>query len=307
MKEGHNVRCILRPQRSGLGWLKGLPVDTVEADLFRPSSLTAALENADYVVHIAGVTRGKRRSDFFRGNFETTSNLLHAAQSVGSVRQFCYLSSLTVVGPSADGIPVTEESECRPITAYGESKLAAERVCQEFSSKLPLVILRPPAVYGPRDRDILHMFRWIKFGIMPVMGSREKTLSLIYASELSRAIVSALTSPEARGKTFFVSDPSPYKYSDLVAFSASLLGKKKTLSVRLPKPLIYSIAAATQAVSWILPNPSVVNIDKVRDLISPHWTCEAGKIRKELGFQPEIHGQEGLRLTLNWYRSQGWL
>lgn len=307
LKEGLTVRCLVRPGRKDLGWLKGLPVETVEADLFRQSSLVQLLDNAAYVVHIAGVTRGKRRSDFFRGNAETTSNLLQAAERAGSVRQFCYLSSLTAVGPSADGTPVTEESECRPITPYGESKLAAERFCHEFSDKLPIVILRPPAVYGPRDRDILHMFRWIKFGVMPVMGPKEKTLSLIFALELARAIVRALTSPLAAGKTYFVSDPSIYKYSDLVAFSASLLKKERIFSIRLPQPLIYAIAGATQALSWLLPNPSVVNIDKVRDLVSPHWVCNAGKIGEELGFQPKIQAEEGLRKTLAWYRAEAWL
>lgn len=300
------MRCLVRPGRKGLGWLTGLPVETVEADLFHRPSLVNALNGTEFLVHIAGVTRGKRRRDFYRGNVETTLNLLNAAEQYGSIKQFCFLSSLTATGPSRNGTPVAEETPCRPITPYGHSKLEAEQACRQFQHRVPVVIVRPPAVYGPRDRDILHMFRWIKFGIMPLMGPREKTLSLIYVSDLARALVRVLTSPMATGKTYFAADRSVYKYSDLVSFAASLMGKT-TRSVFLPKALMYSVAAATQTVSWILPKPSVVNIDKVRDLITPHWVCSAEKIKRELGFQTTLYAEEGLSLTLEWYRVQGWL
>jgi nucleoside-diphosphate-sugar epimerase len=252
------------------------------------------------------VTRASRRKDFFEGNVLPTRNLLQACKDLGSVAKFCYLSSLTAVGPGTSGTPVNEETPCRPITAYGASKLEAELACRSYSDSVPVVILRPPAVYGPRDRDILHMFRWIKVGIMPIMGPSTKVLSLIYVTELARAITTVVASRAAEGRTFFVGDPTLYRYADLVSLSASMLGKT-TANLPIPRPVLYAIAGVTQAVSWVFSRPSVVNIDKVRDLITPYWTCDPGKIEREVGFATRIHAEEGLRRTLDWYRSEGWL
>ncbi len=168
------------------------------------------------------------------------------------------------------------------------------------------MIIRPPAVYGPRDTDILDMFRWISFGLVPIIGSRHKTLSLVYAPELSRAIGMATVSEQTNGKTYFVADTEQYEFSALVDIAAGLLGKT-AFRLPLPTPLVYSIAAATQAVSWILPKPSVVNIDKIKDLMTPHWVCDPGKIQRELGFATKVKAKEGLGKTLDWYREQKWL
>ncbi|MEX2115264.1 MAG: NAD(P)-dependent oxidoreductase [Bacteroidota bacterium] len=306
LREGYRVRCLIRPGRSTIGWLKGLPVETLPVDLLNRTDVRSALAQCDGVVHIAGVTRAKRRKDFFTGNVEPTRNILLACKELGSVKQFCYMSSLTATGPAEAGHPVNEDSPCRPLTAYGASKLEAEKVCREFGDMFPVVILRPPAVYGPRDRDILHMFRWIKFGIMPVMGPSTKTLSLIYVTELARAITVVLKSDSSGGRVYFVGDKTPYRYSDLVSITASLLGKS-TFNLPIPRPILYGIAGVTQAISWLLPQPSVVSIDKVRDLVTPYWTCDPGKIERELGFRTEIGAHEGLQRTLDWYKAQGWL
>lgn len=306
LREGYHVRCLIRSGRNGTGWLKGLPVEIRNVDLLDGSAVRSALDHCDMVVHIAGVTRAKRRKDFFTGNVEPTRRILSACKELGTVRQFCYMSSLTAVGPSDEGRPVHEDSPCYPLTAYGASKLEAEKACREFDGSFPVVVLRPPAVYGPRDRDILHMFRWIKFGIMPVMGPSTKMLSMIYVTELARAVTAVLNAdPSPRG-TYFVGDQAPYRYSDLVTITAGLLGKT-TINLPIPRPILYAIAGTTQAVSWLLPQPSVVNIDKVRDLVTPYWTCKTGKIERDLGFRTEIGAREGLQRTLDWYKTEGWL
>lgn len=178
-------------------------------------------------------------------------------------------------------------------------------MCRTYEDAFRVIILRPPAVYGPRDGDILQMFRWIKHGLVPTMGPADKMLSLIYVVDLARAIVSVLQSGSA-GSTYFVADRNPYFASELVNIAADLLGKKAR-NLRIPTPVVYSVAAITQAVSWFLPRPSIINIDKVRDLLAAHWTCSAEKIHRELGFATEVGPREGLARTLTWYRNQGWL
>ena len=306
LREGYRVRCLIRPARTHDGWLKGLPVEIHSVDFLDRTAVRATLDHCDAVIHIAGVTRAKRRKDFFLGNVELTRNILLACKELGSVKKFCYISSLTATGPSDAVQPVNEDSPCRPLTAYGASKLEAEQACKEFAGLFPVVVLRPPAVYGPRDRDILHMFRWIKFGVMPVMGPSSKTLSLIYVTELARAITTVLKSDSSAGRTYFVGDKTPYRYSDLVSITASLLGKT-TISLPVPRLILYGIAGATQAVSWLIAKPSIVSIDKVRDLVTPYWTCDSGKIERELGFRTEIGTHEGLQQTLDWYKAERWL
>lgn len=306
LQEGYLVRCLIRPGRNGRGWLTGLPVEIRDVDLLNKGAVHACLEGCDEVVHIAGVTKAIRRKDFFTGNVEPTRTLLTACRELGSIKRFCYLSSLTATGPSEPGLPVNEDSPCRPLTAYGASKLEAEQVCWRFADDFSVVILRPPAVYGPRDGDILQMFRSIKFGIMPVMGPAAKMLSMVYVTELARAITTVMRSESSSGRTYFVGDKTPYLYSELVAITASLMGKT-TINLPIPNPVLYTIAGAVQLVSWLLRKPSIVNIDKVRDLVTPNWTCDPGRIEKELGFRTEIGVRDGLKRTLEWYRSEGWL
>ena len=154
LAEGFHVRCLIRPHQTNLRWLQGLPVDLVRCDLSNSASIEKCIEDAEYIIHIAGITKARRKSEFFAGNVATTNNLLLAASQLKHVKKFCFISSLTAVGPSATGIPLNENAVCDPITAYGKSKLDAERLCKNYSDKLPIVIIRPPAVFGPRDTDI---------------------------------------------------------------------------------------------------------------------------------------------------------
>jgi Nucleoside-diphosphate-sugar epimerases len=187
--EGFHVRCLIRPHQTNLRWLQGLPVDLVKGDLLNSASILKSIEDAEYIIHIAGTTKAKRKSEFFTGNVTTTNNLLLAASQLKHLKKFCFISSLTAVGPSPTGIPLNETAPCHPITAYGKSKLEAERLCKNYSEKLPIVIIRPPAVFGPRDTDILEIFKWVNHGLKPILGSSAKTLSLVYAPDLAKGIV----------------------------------------------------------------------------------------------------------------------
>lgn len=305
LARGYRVRCLVRPERSDLRWLRDSPAEVERVRLSDEPAVRQALSGCDAVVHIAGVTRAKRRRDFFHGNVALTRTLLTASRDAGTVRAFCFMSSLTATGPSPAESPATEQSPCHPITAYGASKLEAEQACREFEDHFRISILRPPAVYGPRDGDILHMFRWIKFGLLPVMGNDHKLMSMLYVTDLARAVVSVLEA-DREGSTFVVSDPEVSSYHELAETAASLLGTR-IRRLPVPVPLVYLIAGATQAVTWLLPKPSVVNLDKVRDLLAAHWICNPAKIRREIGYSTEVRPSEGLERTLAWYRKMKWL
>ena len=269
-------------------------------------SLKEAIGTVDYVLHIAGVTKARKPREYNDGNVLSTRNLLEAAAANPNLKKFCFISSLTATGPSADGTPVDENTPCNPITTYGVTKLAAETICQLQVNRIPLVILRPPAVYGPRDHDGLEIFQWASRGYIPAMGSKQKIVSLIYGPELARAIVEATISDKTTGETYFVADPQSYSYCELMEKTAIMAGKKPK-TILFPKWLLYGLAGISEAVSVFQSKPAVLNIEKVRDLVQKHWVCSPRKLEEHIGFRPQVSIEDGLRRTLEWYKEYGWL
>ncbi|MBI3578161.1 MAG: NAD-dependent epimerase/dehydratase family protein [Ignavibacteriales bacterium] len=306
LKHGLNVQCLIRPGRKNIGWLEELPVEVLETNLLDSHSLEPIVRNADYIFHIAGVTKAKQKKDFFEGNATTTQNLLEAAKNSTRLKKFCLVGSLTAVGPSENGLPFDEEAPCNPITTYGKSKLEAEKICRSYSHSIPIVIIRPPAVYGPRDQDILEIFRWVVKGFMPIIGGRQKTLSFVYATDLARAIMEATLSEKTRGETYFVADQPTYLFTDLVKQLATIAGKK-TIPLPIPSFALYPAAAVAQFLSLFSSKPSVLNIEKARDLLQHHWVCSSKKIEQHIGFRCTTSIDDGLRNTYHWYKGQGWL
>lgn len=306
LAEGFHVRCLVRPNRANVGWLEGLPVDIVHGDLMSPSSLLNFLQNAEYIIHIAGITKAKHKNDFYSGNVTATNNLLIAASQLKHLKKFCLISSLTAVGPSPTGIPLNETENCHPITAYGASKLEAERVCRSFSERMPIVMIRPPAVFGPRDTDILEIFKWVSRGFKPLIGSSAKTLSLVYAPDLAVGIIRATLDVRTKGETYNIADPNIYAFSSVIDYLASLI-HKRTIQVYLPKGLVYTMAALAQCAMFLNKGPALLNIEKARDLLQTHWVSNPKKIFDHIGFRTSTTMQDGIEKTYHWYKNNGWL
>jgi dihydroflavonol-4-reductase len=303
---GLTVRCLIRKHHRNLDRLNGLSVDIVRGDLLDPASFARNLEDVDYIIHIAGITKAKRKDDFYIGNVAATQNLLEAALHLPKLKKFCCISSLTAVGPSPDGLPLTESAPCRPITTYGKSKLAAENLCARYADRLPIVILRPPAVFGPGDPDILEIYKLVYRGLHPIIGSPEKTVSLIYAPELAKAIVCATIDDRTAGQTYFVSDPTVYAFSSLIDYLA-IIANKRTIPLRIPAGVVYSLAGIVQFFSLFGGKPAILNIEKARDILQKHWVCDPQKIKDHIGFETSVSVYEGIKQTFAWYNENAWL
>jgi dihydroflavonol-4-reductase len=236
----------------------------------------------------------------------TTETLLRAAENLPTLKKFTLLSSLTVVGPSPNGLPLDESAPYNPITSYGESKVAAEKLVQQYADKIPTLILRPPAVYGPRDRDILEMFRWINRGIIPLLGKEERTLSLIHGLDLARGILEASFAEQTTGKTYFISEDSIHRFVELLDTISQIM-VKKTVRVRFPAWLVWTLATLSELAALPGPKAAVLNREKVRDLLQPHWVCSPAKLKQDIGFETRIPTLDGLRSTYRWYQENGWL
>jgi dihydroflavonol-4-reductase len=283
-----------------------LPVEIIRGSFYDIDSLKSASKNVDYILHIAGVKKAKRPREYHNGNVLATKNLLEAALSTSRLKKFTFISSITAAGPSPDGIPLTEDSPGSPITTYGVTKLEAETVCHLYSSRIPITILRPPAVYGPRDRDILLLFRLLKRGFEPVFGDSTKQMSQVYAPELARAIVESTLSERTAGETYFVSDPLPYLLTDALEVGARIMSRR-TIRVPLPSFLLYTIAGISELALSLSPSIATLNIEKARDLLQKYWTCTPQKLYDHIGFRTQVTLEDGLRRTIQWYQESGWL
>src|SRR5467141_5477071 len=194
--EGHVVRALVRPHSARKILDKMARVEFAPGAIEDRASLGAAVDGVDAVVHVAGIVKARRPTDFFEVNTKGTQNLLDAAVARG-VGRFVYVSSLAAVGPSLDGTPVPDDAEPRPVTQYGRSKLEAERAVLAAKDRLHVTVLRPPLIYGPRDRGPPASFTSIRNGVLPMTGDGRNTLSVIYVKDCAAAIVRALEAKNA--------------------------------------------------------------------------------------------------------------
>jgi nucleoside-diphosphate-sugar epimerase len=308
LRRGYTVRCLTRPT-SSLQWLKGLPVERATGSLADEASLVKAVEGADVVVHIAGLTAARNREEFFQGNHIGTKNLLNATlQAAPNLKRFLNLSSLTVCGPAPSlDRPVLESDPCRPLTAYGESKKAAEDEVNALQDKLPVTIVRAPAVYGQRDTAIFDYFKTVSRGLSALIGFDDKRLSLIHAEDLARGVVDAVESPKAIGETYFIADEPFYSWPQITDVTVRALGKKGVLTLRLPHAVVMGVAGVSEFFGKFSSKPPVFNYEKGLDFIQSYWIGSVEKAKRDFGYTSQIGLEAGISKTIQWYQEQKWL
>ncbi len=300
IRRGYDVTCLAR-DGNRRRWIGDLDLACVQGDCAREDSLCSLPGDFDYVFHVAGLTKTSSPDDFARINARGTENILKiVAERNPSLKRFVYLSSLAAVGPSKDGRPVREDTPPSPVSNYGKSKLEGERAVLRYRGVIPVTILRPPAVYGPRDRDMLVMFRMIKKGFFFDLG--KCYYSLLYVDDLIEGILLSAEKQEAAGETFFLCDGAIHASRDIVRqISAALQARARP--VKVPKCAISLLAAIGEKID----SGGIINRDRVRDFRHTHWICDGEKARERLGFRPKVGIGEGIRWTAEWYRTNKWL
>jgi nucleoside-diphosphate-sugar epimerase len=304
----HNckVHCTVR-KSSNMRWLDPTRLTFHNSDLSDPESLKEALKNAEYVFHCAGLTKAKTRKEYFQSNAETCNKLYQACSQYGKkLKSIVHLSSLAATGPSALEKPVDESSECKPITHYGKSKLAGEKIAQKFSKSLPIVILRPPVVYGPRETDFYNYLKTISKGWNPVVGRVRRELSIVYVTDLVHAMVKATSRPPCDENIFFVTDGDYHQWSEVAEIAMSQLDvKAKTIII--PEKIIRPIASLLELFALKNSQPALLNRQKVKEICEQSWTASSSKFFQEYFFQPQYDLNMGLEKTVEWYKNNSWL
>jgi nucleoside-diphosphate-sugar epimerase len=289
---GYEVRCGVRAS-SDPRWISDF--ERVPLDLTgQPEDLRRAVKNVDLVVHAAGITRARRAEDYHSINAGGTLGLAAAALEAG-VRRFVLISSLAARGP---------DGHARPASAYGRSKLEAEAHLRSLGGRMEAVALRPAAVYGPRDTDLLPLFKMARGGWLPI-PSGASSLQPVYATDVARAALAAAREPAGFGP-FPVAESRRYTWKDVVAGLEKALGRT-VRAVRLPAA---AFTLAGRAAEWTARPFSAVPVfdeRRTRDLAVHTWTCDVSETEEALGWRAEVALPEGLERTARWYRQAGWL
>ena len=307
-QRGADVRALVRPT-SDTRFLEGLEhVTLLSGAVNDKESLLAAMEGVDGIIHAAGLVKAREPADFHRTNAQGTANLLQAAkQNASGIERFVLVSSLAVMGPSKDGRPVPSAAAPNPVTHYGASKLAAERAAQAEAHSLPITIIRPPMIYGPRDREILPFFKSVQLGVLPLTGSRSSLLSAIFAADCAAACIKALDAKVPSGSTFFVEDGRLETLGALIVHIEKALGRRAWLRIPVPRFLMYGAALGSELYGRVMGRAVMLTRDKLNELLAPHWVCDSAEAQAALGWKPLISFAEGTRITGAWYRREGWL
>ncbi len=300
---GEPVRCLIRQdsyKRRALALPAG--AELVFGDLVSGEGLNEAVKGADTVIHLAGVTKALSTSEFYAGNVRATENMARAVAGRGV--RLVHVSSLAAIGPSTDGAPVSDDAEPHPVTHYGKSKLEGERIARALVPDA--VIVRPGVVYGPRDTDVLEMFKSIASGFVLEISGGERWFQAIYVKDLADGLLAAAHAPQAAGRAYFLAHAQAVSWSDLSSTAARIM-RKRTRVLRIPAPLAYTVGGFSEVCSRLTGKPGIVSRDKVREALCSHWTCDTRRAAQELGFEAQTPLELGLAQTLVWYKEAGWL
>lgn len=303
--QGVQLRVLAR-RTSKVTHLIALGAELVEGGLDDPTALARAVHGVEMVFHLAAATRARSEREYYQVNAEGTRALVEAMRAAKPrPRRLIYLSSLAAAGPARDRRPVGPGDAPQPITAYGRGKLAGEQFCLDAASELEIVILRAPAVYGPRDRDLFLCFLLAARGILPVPRGPERWLQFIHSSDLVEALVCAAVAVNAAG-IYHVAEPQSYALSEITEWIAKAVGRR-VRAVQVPLWLVRTAAAASEFAAATVGCATIFNREKAQELLAPGWLCETEMAKRDLGFEGRIPLPVGLTETAAWYREQGWL
>jgi len=301
-RRGDEVTALAR-SASKAAALAPLGVRVVPGDLHDRAALQRAAEGQDVVYHVAGVVAARSEADFMVANRDGTRNLVEALGQMGTGR-LVLVSSMAAIGPTIKGRPLRGDEAPRPVTAYGRSKLAAEQAVT--ASALPWTIVRPPMVYGPRDQEVLKVFRLARFGVAPVLGDGSQELSAVHGGDLAEGLIAAGTTVVAAGRAYYACHPEVFTGADMARAVGRAMGKSPAV-IRIPATIGRGVLMLTEAAARLTGHTTILTADKANEFFQPAWTADPGPLMRDTGWKAAHDLRSGLEETYRWYRTAGWL
>ena len=302
--KGYEVSALIR-ESSDLRWLRGKGVEFIYGDLLGAGKLPP-LKRVAHIFHLGGATRALRSRDFYRTNQEGTERLIDAARNIRGLKRFVYLSSQAAAGPSLPERGQTEEDPVCPVSPYGESKLHGEEAVLSCRDRFHVTILRPCAIYGPRDAYMFEIFRRISKGYIPMVGKEPIFLSFCYVEDLVQALMLSIQRDHPSGEIYFIADGERYSW-DFFADVVSSELHVKLRKIRIPIWAAWFYAGLSDSWGLVRKKPALFHRSKCAEASQSNWVCDISKAKKKIGFRPRFHLEAGVTVTLRWYKNKGWL
>jgi UDP-glucose 4-epimerase len=306
LSRGLEVTAGIR-KNSSVDHLSGFKIRFSFLDMENPDLLIRELKDGryDYIIHAAGASRAGSQREYDLANADATETLARAATvALPSMRKMVYFSSLAAIGPLADiEGTITEETQPNPVTAYGRSKLLAER--RLAAQPIPWLVLRPTAVYGPRDKAIFMLLRMISRGWEPYIGRSPQRLSFVYVKDLADLGVHALFS-DIQHRSYNVTDGRSYDRYELADVVKGYF-HRKALKFHVPVPMVKALVTTVERFCERRHKAPALSREKLREWTGSSWVCRTEGLRRELGFLPDYDLKHGLEETLEWYLREGWM
>lgn len=300
---------ILVRKSSNLRWLMGKKVHYHYGDLSGDlKGLRGGIQSADRIFHVAGVLKAKDPKDYYEVNATGTANLLEACRKENpGIKRIVVVTSIAAHGPCLNDEPATEEDECHPLTDYGKSKRDAELITLRYADRLPVTIVRPPAIYGPRDDQVLRFFQMAKRGVVLLPGWGRRVLNMAYVQDVVSGLLLAAENPKAVGEVFFVGEDRNYDWAEAADVICKAVRRPRPIKIRVPKALVFGIAGLAEGITLVTGKVFPVNLAYARNFMQKNWALDISKARRLLGFQPEYPLSRGAEETADWYQNEGWL
>jgi dihydroflavonol-4-reductase len=287
LERGWRVAALVR-KSSKLRWIQDKPVERIDPD-------TAPLPDCDVLFHVAGAIRADSYAHYLAGNRDLAVRIFEAART----RRFVHISSLAAAGPGED---VDETTPCRPLSLYGRSKKEGEDEVWKRRDRIPVTVIRPPVVYGPRDFGLFDLYVTVSRGLRPEIGG-PKRISIVHVRDLVEGIVTAAQSAVARNEVFYLANDAKVEISDLMGMIAGALGNK-TLRVGIPDRVVRFLGAVVEDAALMVGKRSMFGRDKALEMTQKAWCCSPAKAQRLLGWKAQRPLVEGMAEALEWYRAQ---
>ena len=319
LRRGFETWAAVR-KSSSKAFLQDERIHLIELNLSSEEQLKEQLKDHqfDYVVHAAGVTKCLHKEDFFRINTEGTKHLVRALMATQhNLQRFVYISSLSIMGAIREEQPyqeIRESDEAKPNTAYGKSKLEAEQWLSQLPRSLegdggrlfPYVILRPTGVYGPRERDYFMMAKSIKAHTDFAVGFKQQDITFVYVTDVVQAVFLACEKG-VTGRRYFLSDGEVYQSSTFSDLIRKELGNPWWIRITAPIWLLRIITFCGEYAGRITGKVTALNNDKFHIMRQRNWRCDIEPARRELGYEPQVKLEEGVKRSIAWYKENNWL
>jgi dihydroflavonol-4-reductase len=303
---GCNVHCLIR-KSSNLRWLSSTEIQFHFVDLADPNFKIPNLPSIDFVFHCAGLTKAKKREEYFDINSRVCATLYEQCLNYKeSIKGIVHLSSLAAAGPGKDGQWVDEATVLNPVTFYGQSKKAGEEVALKYSASLPIKVIRPPVVYGPREENLYTFFKLVKKGWGLQIGRSSKKLSLIYVADLVQAMIRVCDPRAEQKKVYFVTDGETYSWQEVAKAAADEMNVS-VKALKIPESILIPIAIFFEALAMLSTKPALFDRQRMIDIRQSCWTASPENFFRDFDFTPQFNLTTGLAHTLDWYVKQKWL